>query len=1191
MIKLPSGKLFNFANVNNQLFAGFLLLLVLVFTACSSGDSISSESISDGKDDSVPSGVAIAYVNKGPVTDASCNLFNAAKNKLGGPVKSVGGVVTFSDVKLPRSEGKVLVECTGGTYTDEATGGTRTAPTLRGVANAESPTSATIIVTPFTELAVRKSKATFTDFFEQAEKIATAMGIPGVNISTVRPTDLNTTVAANDEAGKYATALAALSQLVKEGTAGSTLTAVLNTLNNAITDGVLSIVYNHKLRDAISNLPTSAVKNNLLTEVSNEIYDNLAKDITIPYIRTSSIEVAPSAPIVHGTNITFSGSGANLTTPSLITAVLSGGGDCKAVTLTGATRFTVNCLAPASGSTTIFSLTSTEQGSTTPSTIDGSDVSYSLVAVSTVPGAAASLSAVSPTSVAYNSTPEFTFIGYNFPINSTATFGGNACTSSANPTPNLLKFACVTSSDRTKSSDVLKLIIPNAAYTLDRTITYTAVPVVLQSASPASINLSAKAPSSWTINGSGLFTGLVFSFNGITCNNSGTATSNGASMIGVDCSNVTAPSSGTTANLTVSGNNLPSTGNILTLAIPLTSLPITTLAWTNGSTITSRINGSAITNKAYVTGESSANCISGSIVTYRLSTTPSSGVVTQANGVLSPISAADPTFVLNPGGTAGIATVTATTSGVEGVCASATSTFTLTVSELEPTVLNFANLSVTKNLDDDVGTYQQIATVTTPANGANITYSIDSQSPAGIATIDSNGTVSYSGAGTIVVKATASASGYSAGSKVYTLIINKGNVILSAPTTYSTVVANAVSNSITYSKRRTSAADPTGSITYSSSDTTVATITSTGLIEPKKVGFTTITYNYPGDANYNSNGPHNYTFTVNKALSSAVSMSWVSAPSTSLTYGQITTPSAKATQIGSGPVPTGTITYTTDGTVLEIASYTNGIPNVRAKSIGTGWVRATYDGDSNYNSGALIETSNIIVSKSTPTLSFATAYNAPIFMTRNSTAEVRVIITGVTGENVPTGTVTILTSNNNITTTNCSNVSLFNGEMSSSCTLTVPAGATTGNVNLYISYSGDNWYNTISDNTHVVSVTAGEPVTLTMRNANDDDITSGTIDLNATTSTPIKVRITRPTGNGNQPGGTVTFSSADTNIATVCTPAQVTVTWQGVYSESSVCQITQVGAAGNTGTTTINASYSGDGNFSGGTTSVTVNSR
>ena len=179
-------------------------LLVITLTgalaACGSGGNSASSA----------SSTITAYVAKGPVNNATCTLHRATDGALmAGPAASIAGEVDFGDII---ESGLMYVSCDGGTYTDEATGKFATAGILRAVKNVQGSTE--FVITPVTEAAVRLAEARggIAVHGEAANaEVADYLGLDGIDIVTVRPTDLNTTAAGDDAAGRYGTLLNAIS--------------------------------------------------------------------------------------------------------------------------------------------------------------------------------------------------------------------------------------------------------------------------------------------------------------------------------------------------------------------------------------------------------------------------------------------------------------------------------------------------------------------------------------------------------------------------------------------------------------------------------------------------------------------------------------------------------------------------------------------------------------------------------------------------------------------------------------------------------------------------------------------------------------------------------------------------------------------------------------------------------------------
>jgi hypothetical protein len=111
------------------------------------------------------------------------------------------------------TSGDVLIEATGGTYTDEATGQSRTlSTTMSSVVNVGSGGNVAGMVTPLTQVAFNQmgSNIAASNFASAAASLAQQLGLSGVNLATTAPTfsASNTQLATN----AYAAWLGALSQ-------------------------------------------------------------------------------------------------------------------------------------------------------------------------------------------------------------------------------------------------------------------------------------------------------------------------------------------------------------------------------------------------------------------------------------------------------------------------------------------------------------------------------------------------------------------------------------------------------------------------------------------------------------------------------------------------------------------------------------------------------------------------------------------------------------------------------------------------------------------------------------------------------------------------------------------------------------------------------------------------------------------
>lgn len=172
----------------------------------------------------------------------------------------------------------------------------------------------------------------------------------------------------------------------------------------------------------------------------------------------------------------------------------------------------------------------------------------------------------------------------------------------------------------------------------------------------------------------------------------------------------------------------------------------------------------------------------------------------------------------------------------------------------------FANASVTITYGEEITN-----TLNTNTDGA-ITYS--SSAPA-VAAIE-GGVVVVKGVGSTTITASAAATAnYLAAEASYTLTVNKADVTITFAYPSRTVdVAGTTQNVASVS--------PAGTVTYSSSNTSVATVNSTtGVVTGVAAGTATITARVAETANYNA-AERSYTVTVNAvALASNYTVKWV----------------------------------------------------------------------------------------------------------------------------------------------------------------------------------------------------------------------------------------------------------------------------------------------------------------------------
>lgn len=232
---------------------------------------------------------------------------------------------------------------------------------------------------------------------------------------------------------------------------------------------------------------------------------------------------------------------------------------------------------------------------------------------------------------------------------------------------------------------------------------------------------------------------------------------------------------------------------------------------------------------------------------------------------------------------------------------------------VNPTV-SFSTSSKSMEVGD---TYTQ--TVITSSNGS-VTYSSSNTS---VATVNSLGKVTAVSAGTATITANVAAtSSYNAGSAQYTVTVTRKTPTLTfATSTKSMTVGDTYTQTATYSGD--------GTVSYTSSNTSVATVnSSTGLVTAKAAGTTTITATSTQTTTYSS-ATATYTVTVSAAAVPSITVS----PSTaSIEVGNTTTLTATTENAG-----TATVSWSSSNT--SVATVSGGV--VTGVAAGTATVTAS----------------------------------------------------------------------------------------------------------------------------------------------------------------------------------------------------------------------------------------------------------
>ncbi len=223
---------------------------------------------------------------KGPVTGATVTVKKASDGTVVGTTTTAAGGSFSVGVAY---QGDVIVEVSGGTYTDEATGITTTLSSPMKTVLTTSGASVTGVVTPLTTMAFTSSfpngtGATAAAFRSAADKLATQFQLTGVDLTTTTPVVTGTTNA-------YGNALKAISQYLKDNS--TTLGAITTQTMTQAQWGNFSGKFSTAYKTATGQTVTYSIDANSITS-----------SVTGSNGQTTTTTVTPG-----GTTVTGSGAG------------------------------------------------------------------------------------------------------------------------------------------------------------------------------------------------------------------------------------------------------------------------------------------------------------------------------------------------------------------------------------------------------------------------------------------------------------------------------------------------------------------------------------------------------------------------------------------------------------------------------------------------------------------------------------------------------------------------------------------------------------------------------------------------------------------------------------------------------------------------------------------------------------------
>jgi hypothetical protein len=226
---------------NYKVLALLLTLLAIVgLTGCGGGGgggttSTSSTSNTTGSTDS--STIINGLASKGPISNGTASVYAISNGQMGNllTTASTGQDGSFT-ANLGSYAGPIMVEVTGGSYTDEATGKTvQMGSMMLRTALSNAAGNVTVAVTPLTETAVQYMGSTLTtNMIALANSlIATKFGMS--DIVQTKPHDVSTTAATGqDSQTYYGLMLAAMSQMAS--TDNTSISTIMSNIANDLKD-------------------------------------------------------------------------------------------------------------------------------------------------------------------------------------------------------------------------------------------------------------------------------------------------------------------------------------------------------------------------------------------------------------------------------------------------------------------------------------------------------------------------------------------------------------------------------------------------------------------------------------------------------------------------------------------------------------------------------------------------------------------------------------------------------------------------------------------------------------------------------------------------------------------------------------------------------------------------------------------
>ncbi len=349
---------------------------------------------------------------------------------------------------------------------------------------------------------------------------------------------------------------------------------------------------------------------------------------------------------------------------------------------------------------------------------------------------------------------------------------------------------------------------------------------------------------------------------------------------------------------------------------------------------------------------------------------------------------------------------------------------------------------------------------------------------------------------------------------------------------------------------------PTGTITFTATNTTPAAVLGTAMLDgtgtatltttAPAAGTYTVVASYGADTVYDVSTSASATLTVKDAVATTTTLT--ATPTAAKVGGNVT---LNATVAGANGTPTGTITFMDGSTILSTVNLASGAASYSTStlSVASHNITAVYSGDATFaKSTSAVQT--VTVTAYTVTASLTAS---PSVSPTGGTVTLNATLSGATGTAAPTGKITFYNG-----TAMLGSATLANNAASLSVT-TLPAGTDS----LTAVYSGDANYAAATSGAQVVVVRPPAATTITLASSAASTSVGLPVTFTATLSS---------TATSGMATGTVTFNDGTTSLGT----GTISATGTATFTTSALAA----------GTHSITAVYSGDALYLGSTSAA-----